>query len=76
MNIIHLPHLVNCYQALSSIKFLSENKEYLLTHNISSLPEEFIKRIGELQEHQYNAKAGLVLSFTHQVLREADNLFG
>ena len=36
---------------LPSIEFLSENKEYLLTHNISSLPEEFIERIGELQEH-------------------------
>jgi predicted transcriptional regulator len=57
---------------LPSIGFLSQNKEYLLTHNISSLPEEFIERIGELQEHQYNAKVGLVLSFTHQVIREAD----
>jgi predicted transcriptional regulator len=57
---------------LPSIEFLSQNKEYLLTHNISSLPEEFIERIGELQEHQYNAKVGLVLSFTHQVIREAD----
>src|SRR5688572_11545172 len=57
---------------LPSIEFLSANKEYLLTHNISSLPEEFIERIGELQEHQYNAKTGLVLSFTHRVLREAD----
>ena len=49
---------------LPSIEFLSENKEYLLTHNMSSLPEEFIERIGELQEYQYNAKVGLVLSFT------------
>jgi predicted transcriptional regulator len=57
---------------LPSLEFLSQNKEYLLTHNISSLPEEFIERIGELQEHQYNAKVGLVLSFTHQVIREAD----
>jgi predicted transcriptional regulator len=57
---------------LPSIEFLSENKEYLLTHNISSLPEEFIERIGELQEHQFNAKTGLVLSFTRQILYEAD----
>lgn len=57
---------------LPSIEFLSQNKEYLLTHNISSLPEEFIERIGELQEYQYNAKVGLVLSFTHQVIRDAD----
>jgi predicted transcriptional regulator len=58
---------------LPSIEFLSENKDYLLTHNMSSLPEEFIERIGELQEYQYNAKIGLVLSFTHQVIREAGN---
>jgi len=57
---------------LPSMEFLSENKEYFLTHNISSLPEEFIERIGELQQHQYNAKAGLVLSFTQQVISEAD----
>jgi predicted transcriptional regulator len=30
---------------LPSREFLSENKEYLLIHNISSLPEEFIERI-------------------------------
>ena len=73
MDIMHLPHLVNSSpSSLPSIEFLSANKEYLLTHKISSLPEEFIERIGELQEHQYNAKTGLVLSFTHQVLREAD----
>jgi predicted transcriptional regulator len=57
---------------LPSIEFLSKNKGYLLTHSVSSLPEEFIERIGELQKHQYNAKAGLVLSFTQQVIREAD----
>lgn len=57
---------------LPSIDFLLENKEYLLTHSVSSLPEEFIERIGELQEHRYNAKAGLVLSFTQQVIHEAD----
>ena len=57
---------------LPSIEFLSENKECLLIHDIYSLPEEFIERIGELREHQYNTKVGLVLSFTHQVIREAD----
>jgi predicted transcriptional regulator len=57
---------------LPSIEFLSENKEYLLMHSIFSLPGEFIERIGELQEHRYNAKAGFVLSFTQQVIREAD----
>lgn len=57
---------------LPSIEFLTANKEYLLTHDVTLLPEEFIGRIGELQEHQYNTKVGLVLSFTLQVIREAD----
>lgn len=70
MDITTLGKLVT--KLLPSMEFLSENKEYLLTHNISSLPEEFIGRIGELQQHQYNAKAGLVLSFTQQVISEAD----
>ena len=51
---------------LPSIEFLTNNKEYLLTHNISIASRKFIEKIGELQEHQYNAKVGLVLSFTHQ----------
>ena len=36
----------------------------------------FIERIGELQEHQYNAKAGLVLSFTHLFYVKQTSLFG
>lgn len=57
---------------LPSIEFLAANKEYLLTHDVTLLPEEFVERIGELREHQYNTKVGLVLSFTYQVIREAD----
>jgi len=38
-----------------SIKFLTQNREYFLSHDISSLPLEFIERLGELQEgHIHN----------------------
>jgi len=57
---------------LPSIKFVSENKEYFLSHDISSLPLEFIERLGELQEGQYADKVGSVLAHTQQVAQGAE----
>ena len=47
---------------LPSIRFLTQNREYFLSHDISSLPLEFIERLGELQEGQYVDKVGSVLA--------------
>ena len=38
---------------LSSYNFLSKNKDYFLSHDISFLPQEFIERIGELSLYEY-----------------------
>lgn len=56
---------------LPSIKFLMQNREYFLSHDISSLPIEFIERLGELQEGQYLDKAGSILTYVQQVVQEA-----
>jgi len=57
---------------LPSIRFLTQNREYFLSHDISSLPLEFIERLGELQEGQYADKVGSILAHTQQVVQDAD----
>ena len=56
---------------LPSLKFLSEHREYFLSHDLSALPSDFLERIGELQRSEFAHGVGLVLSHTSQVLREA-----
>ena len=57
---------------LPSIRFVSENREYFLSHDISSLPTEFIERLGELQKGEYVDKVGTVLTHTQQVVQDAE----
>jgi predicted transcriptional regulator len=57
---------------LPSIRFLAQNREYFLSHDISSLPLEFIERLGELQEGQYAEKVGSILAHTQQVVQDAE----
>lgn len=57
---------------LPSIKFLTQNRDYFLSHDISSLPLEFIERLGELQESQYGEKVGSILAHTQQVVQDAE----
>jgi predicted transcriptional regulator len=57
---------------LPSIRFLAQNREYFLSHDISSLPPEFIERIGELQESGYAGRVGSILAHTQQVVKEAE----
>jgi predicted transcriptional regulator len=57
---------------LPSIRFLTENKEYFLSHDISSLPLEFIERLGELQGGQYADKVGSILAHIQQVVQSAE----
>ncbi len=58
---------------LPSIRFVTENKEYFLSHDISSLPLEFIERLGELQESQYGEKVGAILVHLQQVVQDAED---
>jgi predicted transcriptional regulator len=57
---------------LPSIRFLTQNREYFLSHDISSLPIEFIERLGELQEGHYAEKVGSILAHTQQVVQDAE----
>jgi predicted transcriptional regulator len=55
-----------------SIRFLTHNIEYFLSHDMSSLPLEFIERLGELEEGQYSDKVGSVLAHTQQAVQGAE----
>jgi predicted transcriptional regulator len=57
---------------LPSIRFLAQNREYFLSHDISSLPLEFIERLGELQEGEYAGGVGSILAHTQQVVQDAE----
>lgn len=57
---------------IPSITFLTQNREYFLSHDISSLPLEFMERLGELQEGQYADKVGSVLAHLQQVAQDAE----
>ena len=57
---------------LPSIRFLTQNREYFLSHDISSLPLEFIERLGELQEGEYGEKVGTILTHLQQVVQDAE----
>src|SRR5215218_9580573 len=57
---------------LPSISFLMQNREYFLSHDISSLPREFIERIGELQEGEYAEKVGSILAHVQLVVQDAE----
>jgi predicted transcriptional regulator len=58
---------------LPSIRFLIQNREYFLSHDISSLPLEFIERIGELRESGYAGRVGSILAHTQQVVKDAED---
>ncbi len=61
---------------LPSIRFLAQNRDYFLSHDISSLPLEFIERLGELQEGQYAEKVGSILAYIQQVVQGEKSIFG
>jgi len=57
---------------LPSFDFLSRNREYFLSHDLSFLPPGFIQRIGELSDYQYRSHVSGMISNAEQVVREAE----
>src|SRR5918996_3090449 len=52
--------------------FLTQNREYFLSHDISSLPLEFIERLGELQEGEHTDNVGSVIVHLQRVVQSAE----
>jgi predicted transcriptional regulator len=57
---------------LPSFRFLTENMDYFLEHDLTLLPPEFVGRIGELSDCGFAGYTGLVLAFYEQVVKEAE----
>jgi predicted transcriptional regulator len=55
-----------------SFRFLTQNIEYILSHDISSLPLEFIERLAELQEGELTDNVGSVIAHLQQVVQSAE----
>ena len=55
-----------------SFRFLTQNIEYILSHDISSLPLEFIERLAELQEGELTDNVGSVIAHLQQVVKSAE----
>lgn len=55
-----------------SFRFLTQNREYFLSHDLSSLPLEFIERLGELQEEEHASNVGSVITHLQQVVHSAE----
>jgi predicted transcriptional regulator len=60
------------YELLPALRFANKNQKYLLSHDMTLLPLEFIERFGELQESEYVEGVGKILSYTQQTVREAE----
>jgi len=58
-------------QLLPPFDFLVQRKKYLLSHDLSFIPPEFVERIGELVQNEYVETVGRVLDHFEQVLSEA-----
>ncbi len=54
-----------------SLDFVSRNREYFLAHDMSSVPEEFVERIGDLSESTFGRNAGTVFRHSEEVLSGA-----
>ena len=57
---------------IPSIEFLSENISYLKTHFLSSLPSQFLQRIGDLEKFEIVHEGGNIEKFDN-LLRETDS---
>ena len=57
---------------IPSFRFLAQNRDYFLSHDISSLPLEFIERLGEIQEGQHTDNVGSVIAHLQQVVQSAE----
>ena len=57
---------------LPALEFVIQNGNYFLSHDISSLPLEFIERLRELQQFEHEDRVGFVLAYTQRVVHDAE----
>jgi predicted transcriptional regulator len=69
-NLSELGRLISYF--LQSLSFLSSNKEYFASHVVSSLPQEFIPRLGEISECVYGNDVSTVLRNVERIIAESE----
>jgi predicted transcriptional regulator len=60
---------------LPSLGFVSQYRDYFLSHDLSSIPQEFVLRVGELSDHSYVNHVTNVLTECQHLLGMADDYF-
>ena len=63
------------FDLLPSLGFISQHRKYFLTHDVSSIPQEFVLRIGELSENSYVDHVANVLTECQHLLGMAEQYF-
>jgi len=58
---------------LSSLDFISVNRQYFLEHIVSNLPYGFVNRLGELSSSTYEMDAVKVLAHCTEILQKAED---
>ena len=58
---------------IPSFRFLAQNRDYFSSHDISSIPLEFIERLGEMQEGELTDNVGSVFAHLQQVVQSAED---
>ncbi len=62
-------------QSTSSLEFLEKHREYFLTHDLCSLPYQFVNRIGELSGASLSMDSMENINRAEQIVREAEHYF-
>jgi len=63
------------FDLMPSLNFMSAHQKYFLTHDISSLPQQFILRIGELEGNSYVEHVTNVITECQHLLGMAHQYF-
>ena len=66
------PYAEQVLRFVPSIQFLSENNEYLKTHDLNRLPHEYVMRIGELADSTYVGDVMKMFHRSEQIISEAE----
>jgi predicted transcriptional regulator len=56
----------------SFFEFIHKNREYLSTHNIRNIPDQFLDRIGELSYADFNPNSMSNINAAERITREAE----
>jgi predicted transcriptional regulator len=57
---------------LKGFRFISDNREYFKSHEVTGLPNEYLSRIGELENSRFYDDVMVIIHNVDQMIREAE----